>query len=49
VLQQMLDDVARRELSIEPLITGIYAIDDGAAAGRDFENGSLGKVLLIRP
>ncbi len=45
----MLDDVARRELSIEPLITGIYAIDDGAVAWRDFENGSLGKVLLMRP
>ncbi|MFF2809094.1 alcohol dehydrogenase catalytic domain-containing protein [Streptomyces sp. NPDC058000] len=45
-LQDMLDDVSRRNISIESLITGRYSLDDAADAWRVFDRGALGKTLI---
>jgi L-iditol 2-dehydrogenase len=48
-LQEMLDSVARRNVSIEPLITARLGIEDGEKAWASFDAGSLGKTVLCWP
>ena len=45
-LQEMLYDVSRRDISIKPLITGNYCIDDAARAWRNFDQGGPGKTVI---
>jgi threonine dehydrogenase-like Zn-dependent dehydrogenase len=45
-LQEMLYDVSRRAISIKPLITGNYAIEDAAQAWAAFDRGGPGKTVL---
>lgn len=48
-LQALLDDVGLRGVSIEGLIPNRFDIEDGAAAWRSFDEGSLGKTVLSWP
>jgi len=48
-LQEMLDSVARRNVSIESLITARFSIEDGEKAWASFDAGSLGKTVLTWP
>jgi threonine dehydrogenase-like Zn-dependent dehydrogenase len=45
-LQEMLFDVSLRDISIKPLITGSYNIDDAARAWRGFDQGGPGKTVV---
>ncbi|HUB68912.1 MAG TPA: alcohol dehydrogenase catalytic domain-containing protein [Acidimicrobiales bacterium] len=45
-LQEMLFDVARRGISISPLITGSYDIADAGEAWATFDKGVAGKVVI---
>ncbi len=45
-LQEMLYDVSLRDISIKPLITANYAIEDAAQAWRAFDQGGPGKTVL---
>jgi threonine dehydrogenase-like Zn-dependent dehydrogenase len=48
-LQRMLDDVGARGLSIDPLVTGRYGIEEAAAAWAAFDRGGPGKTVLTWP
>ena len=45
-LQEMLFDISLRGISIKPLITGNYNIDDAAEAWRGFDQGGPGKTVV---
>jgi threonine dehydrogenase-like Zn-dependent dehydrogenase len=45
-LQEMLYDVSLRGISIKPLITGSYGIDDAAEAWKAFDQGGPGKTVV---
>jgi threonine dehydrogenase-like Zn-dependent dehydrogenase len=45
-LQDMLDDISSRELSVRTLITGRYGIEDAANAWQTFDRGGPGKTVL---
>ena len=45
-LQEMLFDISLRGISIKPLITGNYSIDDAAEAWRGFDQGGPGKTVV---
>jgi len=45
-LQEMLYDISLRGISIKPLITGAYPIDDAAEAWRAFDQGGPGKTVV---
>ena len=45
-LQDMLDDISSRELSVRALITGRYGVEDAANAWQAFDRGSPGKTVL---
>jgi len=45
-LQEMLHDVSVRAISIKPLISGNYAIEDAARAWTAFDQGGPGKTVL---
>ena len=45
-LQEMLYDISLRGISIKPLITGTYAIDDAAEAWSAFDQGGPGKTVI---
>jgi len=45
-LQDMLDDVSSRELSVRALVTGRYGIEDAGEAWQVFDCGKPGKTLL---
>lgn len=45
-LQELLDDVGLREVSIRNLIPQSFPITDAAAAWRTFDEGSLGKTII---
>ena len=45
-LQEMLYDINLRGISIKPLITGNYSIDDAADAWRAFDLGGPGKTVV---
>lgn len=48
-LQEMLDDISLRGISIEALVPNRYRIDDAAEAWRAFDEGSLGKSVVTWP
>jgi threonine dehydrogenase-like Zn-dependent dehydrogenase len=48
-LQDMLNAVSLRGVSIKPLITGTYSIDDAAPAWAEFDQGGPGKMVLHWP
>lgn len=48
-LQDLLDDVGLRGISIRPLIPNVFGIEDGAEAWRAFDEGALGKTALAWP
>lgn len=48
-LQELLDDVALRGVSIKQLIPQSFPIIDAAAAWRTFDEGSLGKTVIAWP
>ncbi len=45
-LQEMLLDISLRGISIKPLITANYSIDDAAEAWRGFDQGGPGKTVV---
>lgn len=45
-LQAMLEDISSRGISLLPLITGSYRLEDAAQAWQDFDSGTAGKVVL---
>lgn len=48
-LQEMLDDVAKRGLSLAPLILHEYPLDQAERAWQDVDAGSLGKSMVVWP
>lgn len=45
-MQDMLEDISSRELSVRPLITGTYSLQHAAEAWEAFDKGAPGKTLL---
>jgi threonine dehydrogenase-like Zn-dependent dehydrogenase len=46
-LQDMIDKAVDLGLSIEPMVTHRYDLDDAAAALAEFDAGSLGKTVFV--